>query len=50
VATATFNNVVQTVNQEAPFKDYFTYHERVVKATAENVKRHMEMFQSIGRI
>jgi fructose-bisphosphate aldolase class II len=50
VATATFNNVVQTVNSEAPFKDYFTYHERVIEAAAENVKRHMLMFQSAGRV
>ncbi|XJZ26702.1 class II fructose-bisphosphate aldolase [Bacillota bacterium Lsc_1132] len=50
VATATFKSVIETVNNEAPFKDYFTYHERVIEAAAENVKRHMEMFQSAGRI
>lgn len=50
VATSTFNNVVKSVNEEAPFPDYFTYHERVIQVTAENVENHMEMFQSIGRI
>jgi fructose-bisphosphate aldolase, class II len=50
VATATFNTVVNMVNNESPFKDYFSYHERVVAAAAENVKRHMEMFQSVGRV
>jgi fructose-bisphosphate aldolase, class II len=50
VATATFNSVVYSVNSQAPFKDYFSYHESVVAAAAENVKRHMEMFQSVGRV
>jgi fructose-bisphosphate aldolase, class II len=50
VATSTFNNVVQMVNGEAPFQDYFTYHNRVKEAAAENIKRHMYMFQSAGRI
>lgn len=50
VATATFNTVVNMVNNEAPFKDYFFYQERVIAASAENVKRHMEMFQSVGQV
>lgn len=50
VATATFNRVVNTVNTQAPFKDYFSYHERVIAAAAENVKKHMEMFQSVRRV
>ncbi|AIM16966.1 class II aldolase [Neobacillus sedimentimangrovi] len=50
VATATFNKVIQTVNEEAPFKDYFSYHERMIEAAAENVKRHVRMFQSEGRV
>lgn len=50
VATSTFNNVIKSVNADAPFPDYFTYHERVIQAAAENVKIHMEMFQSVGRI
>lgn len=49
VAASTFNTVVQMVNEEAPFKDYFSYHEHVIEAAAENVKRHMQMFQSVGR-
>ncbi|CAM3885115.1 class II aldolase [Aeromicrobium ponti] len=50
VATSTFNNVVDRVNEDAPFMDYFTYHEKVIDAAAENVKRHMLMFQSNGRV
>lgn len=50
VATSTFNKVVKRVNENAPFKDYFTYHEKVIIASAENVKRHMLMFQSNGRV
>jgi fructose-bisphosphate aldolase, class II len=50
VATATFNTVVQMVNEQALFKDYFSYHEAVIEATSENVKRHMHMFQSVGRV
>jgi fructose-bisphosphate aldolase, class II len=50
VATATFNHVVNMVNTQGPFKDYFSYHESVIAAAAENVKRHMEMFQSVGRV
>lgn len=50
VATSTFNNVVNMVNEEAPFENYFAYHERVKEAAAENVKRHMQMFMSVGRV
>ncbi|MDQ0861317.1 fructose/tagatose bisphosphate aldolase [Bacillus sp. V2I10] len=52
VATSTFNHVIDMVNGEvplAPFHNYFTYHERIIVAAAENVKRHMRMFQSAGR-
>jgi len=50
VATATFNHVVQMVNEEAPFNQYFSYHESVIKAATENIKRHMYMFESVGRV
>ncbi|MEY2193881.1 class II fructose-bisphosphate aldolase [Neobacillus sp. BF23-41] len=50
VATATFNTVVEMVNVQTPFKDYFSYHDSVIEAAGENVKRHMEMFQSVGRL
>lgn len=50
VATSTFNNVIKRVNEQAPFDNYFGYHELVIQAAAENVKAHMEMFQSTGRI
>jgi fructose-bisphosphate aldolase, class II len=38
------------VNDESPFKDYFSYHERVGAAATENVKQHMEMFQNVRRV
>lgn len=50
VATSTFNQVVNRVNEEAPFHNYFSYHESVIEAAAENVKRHIRMFQSDGRV
>jgi fructose-bisphosphate aldolase, class II len=50
VATSTFNQVVHMLNEGAPFTDYFSYHESVIAAAAENVKRHMKMFQSAGRV
>lgn len=50
VATATFNHVVKHVNQSAPYDDYFTYQESVVAAAEENVRRHILMFQSDGRV
>ncbi|MGG1678181.1 class II fructose-bisphosphate aldolase [Neobacillus sp. NRS-1170] len=50
VATSTFNQVVNMVNEEAPFHNFFSYHESVIEAAAENVKRHIRMFQSDGRV
>jgi len=50
VATSTFNNVIKQVNGNVPFDNYFKYHEQVIQAAAENVKTHMEMFQSTGRV
>jgi fructose-bisphosphate aldolase class II len=50
VATSTFNHVVHIVNEEAPFQNYFSYHERVIEAAKENVERHIRMFQSDGRV
>lgn len=50
VATSTFNNVIKRVNENIPFDNYFKYHEQVIQAAAENVKAHMEMFQSTGRV
>lgn len=50
VATSTFNNVIKRVNECAPFDNYFTYHELVIQAAAENVKSHMDMFQSTKRV
>ncbi len=50
VATSTFNNVIKRVNENVPFDNYFKYHEQVIQAAAENVKAHMEMFQSTGRV
>ena len=50
VATATFNYVVQSINEEAPFHQYFSFHENVIEAASENIKRHMHMFGSIGRV
>jgi len=50
VATSTFNNVIKRVNENVPFDNYFKYHEQVIQAAAENVKAHMEMFKSTGRV
>lgn len=50
VATATFNNVVRMVNENTPFDNYFSYQQRVMEAAALNVKHHMEMFMSTGRV
>ncbi len=49
VATATFQNIVSTVNTAAlntPYSDYFTYHQDVIEAAYENVKNHMLIFGS----
>lgn len=50
VATSTFNHVVKAVNREAPFADYYTYHERIVEAAYENIKNHIKIFQSDNRV
>ncbi|GEN81904.1 fructose-bisphosphate aldolase [Sporosarcina luteola] len=50
VATSTFNNVIKNVNDNVPFDNYFIYHDKVIQAAAENVRVHMEMFQSANRI
>ncbi|MEZ7173727.1 class II fructose-bisphosphate aldolase [Sporosarcina sp. OR05] len=50
VATSTFNRVLKTINEQVPFNYYFSYHERVVQASHENVSKHIKMFQSEGRI
>ncbi|KEI02981.1 class II fructose-bisphosphate aldolase [Clostridium botulinum] len=52
VATATFNNVVRRV--EMLFNanesvDYFTYHDEVIDAAYENVKKHIIIFGSCNR-
>lgn len=52
VATATFNNVVRRV--EMLFNtnksvDYFTYHDEVIDAAYENVKKHIMIFGSRNR-
>lgn len=49
VATATFQNIVSTVNTavlNTPYSDYFTYHQDVIEAAYENVKNHMLIFGS----
>ncbi|MCY6483059.1 class II aldolase [Clostridium aestuarii] len=49
VATATFNNVVKRVDElmkNSDSVDYFTYHNKVIEATYENVKNHMNIFKS----
>ncbi len=49
VATATFQNIVSTVNAavlNTPYSDYFMYHQDVIEAAYENVKNHMLIFGS----
>ncbi|MFB5561194.1 class II fructose-bisphosphate aldolase [Bacillus cereus] len=49
VATATFQNIVFTVNTavlNTPYSDYFMYHQDVIEAAYENVKNHMLIFGS----
>lgn len=49
VATATFQNIVSTVNTavlNTPYSDYFMYHQDVIEAAYENVKNHMLIFGS----
>lgn len=53
VATATFHNVINTVNQSVetiPYSDYFVFHQDVIHAAYENFKYHMEIFGSCGRV
>ncbi|MDQ1000768.1 fructose-bisphosphate aldolase class II [Neobacillus niacini] len=50
VATATFNNVVKVINENTHFENYFSYQQRIMEAAAVNVKHHMEMFMSTGRV
>ncbi|KMN43777.1 class II fructose-bisphosphate aldolase [Bacillus sp. LK2] len=53
VATATFHNVITAVNTavgNAPYSDYFTYHQDVISAAYENVKNHMRIFGSENRV
>ncbi|WP_369901675.1 class II fructose-bisphosphate aldolase [Bacillus manliponensis] len=52
VATATFHNVITAVNNavgNAPYSDYFAYHQDVIHAAYENVKHHMQIFGSENR-
>ncbi|HDR8141859.1 class II aldolase [Bacillus cereus] len=49
VATATFQNIVSTVNTavlNTSYSDYFMYHQDVIEAAYENVKNHMLIFGS----
>ncbi|MGR0329643.1 fructose-bisphosphate aldolase [Bacillus cereus] len=49
VATATFQHVITAVNAatlNAPYSDYFTYHQDIIEATYENVKNHIRIFGS----
>ncbi|HFU4564244.1 class II aldolase [Bacillus cereus] len=49
VATATFQNIVSTVNTavlNTPYSDYFMYYQDVIEAAYENVKNHMLIFGS----
>ncbi|MDA1762364.1 class II aldolase [Bacillus cereus] len=49
VATATFQNIVSTVNTavlNTPYSDYFTFHQDVIEAAYENVKNRMLIFGS----
>ncbi|MEK3888161.1 class II fructose-bisphosphate aldolase [Bacillus sp. FSL K6-3431] len=50
VATSTFNHVVHAVNKDAPFSDYYSYHERIVEAASESIRNHMRIFKSDGRL
>ncbi|MEH7591317.1 class II fructose-bisphosphate aldolase [Bacillus toyonensis] len=53
VATATFQNIVSTVNTavlHTPYSDYFTYHQDVIEAAYENVKNHMLIFGSENKV
>lgn len=49
VATSTFNEVVEHINEHAPFNDYFVMHHTVIQAATKNIEKHMNMFQSVHR-
>lgn len=52
VATATFNSVVDTVRilfKAYDTVDYFRYHNEVISAAYENVKKHMTIFGSCNK-
>ncbi|BDR71620.1 fructose-bisphosphate aldolase [Clostridium tetani] len=52
VATATFNSVVDKVNElfkTSSSVDYFTYHDIVIDAAYDNVKKHIEIFGSSNK-
>lgn len=52
VATATFNSVVKSVDKlfkSSNEVDYFTYHNNVIEAAYENVKKHIKIFGSYNK-
>ncbi|WP_282804194.1 class II fructose-bisphosphate aldolase [Clostridium tetani] len=52
VATATFNSVVDKVNElfkTSSSVDYFTYHDIVIDAAYDNVKKHIKIFGSSNK-
>lgn len=54
VATATFNNTVERVDEllkeSSNSVDYFSYHNIVIDAAYESVKKHIKVFGSAGRV
>lgn len=53
VATSTFNQVITKVNEvvgTTAYLDYFAFHQDVIHAAYENVKYHLEIFGSYGRV
>ncbi|WP_027623928.1 class II fructose-bisphosphate aldolase [Clostridium lundense] len=52
VATATFNSVVKSVDKlfkSSNTVDYFTYHNNVIEAAYENIKKHIKIFGSYNK-
>ncbi|RXM58969.1 class II fructose-bisphosphate aldolase [Clostridium tetani] len=52
VATATFNSVIDKVNElfkTSNSVDYFTYHDVVINAAYDNVKKHIDIFGSSNK-
>ncbi|RXI47716.1 fructose-bisphosphate aldolase [Clostridium tetani] len=52
VATATFNSVIDKVNElfkTSNSVDYFTYHDIVINAAYDNVKKHIDIFGSSNK-